>query len=432
MVNTREIALDALMEILEKKQYSHYVIKQVLDKYGYLEKQDRAFIKRITEGTIERCLELDYILGQFSKTPVKKMKPFIRTLLRMSVYQIFYVDSATDAAVCNEAVKLAQKRGFATLKGFVNGVLRSIARGKADISYPDEQTDFEQAMSIRYSMPQWIVTMWTSMYGQEKTKLILDSLLTERPLTIRFDENLSLEQQADLMRQFEDTKITLTPVEELAYAYYVSHMDRTDALPGFEDGQIMIQDAGSMHILEMAKVKEGEHIIDVCGAPGGKALHAACKLHHTGHVDVRDLTDRKVDLIEENIERSGYDNIEARVWDATVLHEPSKDAADLVIADLPCSGLGVIGRKSDIKYRVQPEDIKEIASLQRQILSTVCQYVKPGGRLIYSTCTLTAEENEQNAKWFAKKSGFRMVADRTLIPGEHGTDGFYMALFERV
>jgi len=349
----------------------------------------------------------------------------------MSVYQILYMDKTTDSAVCNEAVKLASKRGFSGLKGFVNGVLRNIVRNKEAIAYPERDKELLKFLSVTYSMPEWIVSKWIKQFGEKETEDILKGLMENRPLIIRVDENLSLEEKEALLSEFTKEGLEYSSVDELAYAYTIKNPDRVDNLPGFLEGKIMIQDAGSMHIIEMAKVEKGDHVIDVCGAPGGKALHAATKLNHTGNVIVRDLSDRKVDLINENIDRSGYENVFAEVFDATVLNEKDIETADLVIADLPCSGLGVIGRKSDIKYRVTPEDVLSIASLQRQILDTVWQYVKPGKRLIYSTCTLTEEENTENAKWFEENHPFKKVDERTLFPGKDGTDGFYMACFVR-
>lgn len=433
MVNTREIVLDCVMEVMEKKQYSHYVLKQVLDKYGYLEKRDRSFIKCVTEGTIERAIELDYIIDQFSKVKVRKMKPLIRSLMRMSVYQFFYMDKTMDSAVCNEAVKLAEKRGFHSLKGFVNGVLRNIARNKENIAYPSKENNIETFYSVKYSMPEWIVKDFLRRFGEAKTEDILKGLLEKRPLIIRFDEAMKADEKNKLLDEYRDCGISLEEIEELAYAYIVNGFDRVENLPGFSEGKIMIQDAGSMMITDFAEIQDGWHIIDVCGAPGGKALHAASKLHGTGDVSVRDLSEIKVGMIDDNIKRSGYTNVSSTVWDATVLDESELEKADLVIADLPCSGIGVIGRKADIKYRLAPEDIANIAALQRQILDTVWQYVKPGGKLLYSTCTLTEEENEKNAKWFCENHGFEFLGEQTLYPGENGiTDGFYMAVFKRI
>ena len=430
-INTREIVLDCLLEILEKKQYSHYVIKQVLDKYGYLDKKERSFIKRVTEGCIERCIELDYILDSFSKVPAKKMKPLIRNLMRMSVYQIFYMDGTPDSAVCNEAVKLAGKRGFSSLKGFVNGVLRNIARNKETVVYPDKKQDMMHYFSVTYSMPEWIVKLWTERFGAEKTEQILQGLLTERPVTVRMEESMDLERKETLLSEIEEAGITYTQVHDLPYAYELQNVDRVEMIPGFAEGLLMVQDAGSMAIIEAADIQKNQNIIDVCGAPGGKAIHAAGKMQNTGFVTVRDISERKVGIMEGNIVRSGYTNMKAEVFDATVLDEANVEQADVVIADLPCSGLGVIGRKADIKYRVQPEDIDSIAALQREILAIVWQYVKPGGKLVYSTCTLTEQENESNTRWFLENHPFTKVKERMLIPGIDGTDGFYMAVFVR-
>lgn len=431
MVNTREIVLDCLIEILEKKQYSHYVIKQVLDKYGYLDKQERSFVKRVTEGTIERCIELDYIVDAYSKLPIRKMKPFIRNLMRMSAYQLIYMDAIPDSAVCNEAVKLANKRGFSSLKGFVNGVLRNIARNKEKIVYPDAQKDLQGYLSVVYSMPLWIVDMWLSRFGREQTEQILKGLLEERPVTVRLEENMEEQETSRLLEEIAHAGIETEPVEGLPYAYRLYHLDRVETIPGFAEGKIMVQDAGSMEIIEQADIKENQKILDVCGAPGGKALHAAGKLKQTGFVTVRDISERKVELMRENIARSGYTNIQAEVFDATVVDLDKIEQADVVIADLPCSGLGVIGRKGDIKYRITREDIAEIAALQQKILSVVWQYVKPGGKLVYSTCTLTEEENEQNRTWFLEQFPFQKEYEKTLFPGIDKTDGFYMAVFRR-
>ncbi|MBP3459247.1 MAG: 16S rRNA (cytosine(967)-C(5))-methyltransferase RsmB [Lachnospiraceae bacterium] len=419
------------MEILEKKQYSHYVMKQVLDKYGYLDKQERSFIKRVTEGTVERCLEMDYIINSFSKVPVKKMKPLIRSLMRMSVYQLLYMDSIPDSAVCNEAVKLANKRGFSPLKGFVNGVLRNIARNKEKIEYPDREKEPVSYLSVVYSMPEWIVEMWLSRFGGEKTEQILKGLLSGRPVTIRLEEGLSSKEKEELLQKITCEGIETEQVQGLPYAYRLKNLDRVETIPGFAEGLVMIQDAGSMEIIELADIKEDQYIIDVCGAPGGKALHAAGKMKNTGFVTVRDISQRKVELMEDNIARSGYGNIKAEVFDATVLDEENVEKADVVIADLPCSGLGVIGRKGDIKYRVTKEDVINIAALQQKILSVVWQYVKPGGKLIYSTCTLTEEENEKNTAWFLEQFPFHKEKEKTLIPGIQETDGFYMAVLRR-
>ena len=430
MINTREVILDALMEILEKGQYSHLVMQGVLTKYGYLDKQERSFIKRVCEGTIEQKIRLDYVIDQFSKTKVRKMKPLIRTLLRMSVYQILFMDAVPDSAVCNESVKLATKRGFGPLKGFVNGVLRTIAREKETIKYPEREKDVISYLSVRYSMPEEIILLWQEQYGETQTEQMLGALLEKRPLTIRISESLADEEKEALLAKIKEEGIDVSPTE-LTYVYAISGADRVGSLPGYEEGQIFVQDLGSAMVVELAGITEGDFVLDVCAAPGGKATHAAVKTGPAGHVIARDLTEYKVSLIEENIERLGLFNIEAQVFDATCPDQEMEGKADVVIADLPCSGLGVIGRKGDIKYRVTRQSLAEGSQLQREILSVVQSYVKPGGILVYSTCTVNRGENEENKEWFLSNYPFEEEKERLMLPGKDGSDGFYMVRMRR-
>ena len=430
MINTREVILDALMEILEKGQYSHLVMQGVLTKYGYLEKQERSFIKRVCEGTIEQKIRLDYVIDQFSKTKVKKMKPLIRTLMRMATYQILFMDAVPDSAVCNESVKLATKRGFGPLKGFVNGVLRTIAREKEAIKYPEREKDAVSYLSVRYSMPEEIIRLWQKQYGEVQTEQMLEALLKKRPLTIRVDERLSEKEKEELFREMKEAGIE--PWEtELTYVYALSGVDRVSSIPGYEEGRFTVQDLGSAMVVEMAGICEGDLIVDVCAAPGGKATHAAVKTGSSGQVIARDLTEYKVSLIEENIERLGLSNIEAQVFDATCPDKEMEGKADVVIADLPCSGLGVIGRKGDIKYRVTTDSLTEVSQLQKDILSVVQAYVKPGGILVYSTCTVNRGENEENKEWFLSNYPFEEEKERLMLPGKDGSDGFYMVRMRR-
>lgn len=429
-VNTRELALDTLMEIMEHGQYSHLVLRNVLDKYAYLEKQERSFLTRLVEGTIERAVELDYILNIYSKVKVKKMKPLIRNLLRMSVYQLRYMDSVPDSAVCNEAVKLAKKRGFHQLSGFVNGILRSIVREPEKINYPDKNKNPGAYLSIHFSMPEWIVEQWLTQYGPERTEELLEAFSGAQKLIVR--TNLNHTTPEKLMEALHAQGIEARQNEAIPYALELSEYDRLGNIPEFDAGDFYVQDISSMMVAEIASVKPGDYIIDVCAAPGGKSTHLAELLQGTGHVDSRDLTDYKVGLIQENIERHQLKNMEARVWDATVFDEESREKADVLICDLPCSGLGVLGKKTDIRYKMTPEKQAELVSLQRRILDTVHEYVKPRGTLVYSTCTIHSEENEKNVEWFLKKyPQFRLESMKQMFPGELGQDGFFIARMKR-
>ena len=429
-VSVRELVLDILIEVNEKEQYSHLVIRDVLNKYQYLEKQERAFLTRLAEGTIEHMLEMDFIINSFSKVKVKKMKPLIRNLLRMSVYQLKYMDSIPDAAVCNEAVKLARKRGFGQLRGFVNGVLRNIARELPHLQYPDEKLEPVRFLEVTYSVPAWMVEQWMKDYGFEKAKAICESFLQERPITIR--TNLTKTTPEALKQKLIAEGVVVKEIEMLSYAFEISGYDYLQALSSFEEGLFYVQDVSSMMVAEIAAPEKGSYIIDVCAAPGGKSSHLAEKLGGTGMVEARDLTEYKVSLIEENIARHGLENMNAVQKDATVYDEASEEKADVLICDLPCSGLGVMGKKTDIRYKMTKEKQKELVQLQRNILDTVHTYVKKGGVLIYSTCTIHQDENSGNVAWFIEKyPEFEVLFSEQIFPGEEYHDGFFIAKLRR-
>ena len=452
MDNTRELVLDVLMEVLEKGTYSHLVIRDVLDKYNYSKTRDKAFVKRMAEGTLERLIQIDYILDQFSKVPVSRMKPLIRNLMRMSVYQMLFMDSIPDGAVCNEAVKLAGKRGFKGLSGFVNGVLRNIARNKEKLPYPDRNENEKQYLSVRYSMPEWLIEKWISSYGKEKTEAMLEDLLKEHSVTVRLREEMKSTEKNAWIGNLKEAGVEIKEHAYFPYAYLIKHVSGIKNLPGYEEGWFTVQDVSSMLVAEAAGVcKTGVIdnflVVDVCAAPGGKSMHMAEKLSGSGKVIARDLSEYKVSLIRDNIERMGYQNIEPQVYDACKMDETLLGRADVVLADLPCSGLGIMGKKRDIKYRITKEGMAELVRLQQQILDVVWQYVKPGGVLIYSTCTINPDENDHMVEWILEHYPFELESLAPflpevlleegkdgmlqLFPGIHETDGFFLARLRR-
>ncbi len=444
-MNEREVVLDILLEVLEEGRYSHIVLRDVLEKYQYVDKRKRAFITRVTEGTIERLIEMDYIINSVSKVKVKKMKPVIRNLIRSAVYQLKYMDSVPSSAICNETVKLATKRGFGGLRGFVNGVLRNIDRNLESIVCPKK--DIITYYSVKYSLPIWLVKKWIGVYGEETFEKMAESFLQDSPTTIRV--NIHRISKSECMDRLREEGVQVEEHPYLDYALNIHGYDSLPFLESFQEGLFYVQDISSMLVSEIADPKPGDFVIDVCAAPGGKALHMAEKLKGTGMVEARDLTDYKVEYIEENIERSELKNIRALRQDATLRDETAVGKADIVIADLPCSGLGVLGKKTDLKYKVKEESLGELASLQKEILQTVVDYVKPGGRLIYSTCTIGCEENEGNARWIREELGLEpldislplseelknQVSEQKnlqLLPGIHKSDGFFIAGFRKL
>ena len=443
-INEREIVLEVLLEITEHGMYSHIVLRDVLNKYQYLEKKERSFITRVTEGTLEHMMEIDYILDQFSKVKVKKMKPVIRNIMRSAVYQMKYMDSVPVSAACNEAVKLAVRKGFGSLRGFVNGVLRNVARNLDQIEYPAEPL---KRLSIQYSMPEWILNLWLKAYDSDIVEQMLQAFQRETPLTIRC--NLRMVTPKQLKEHLEAEGVTVKVHPYLEYAFHISGFDYLGDLESFQKGEFSVQDISSMLVSELAGPKEGDYVIDVCAAPGGKSLHMAEKLNGSGHVEARDLTEYKVGLIQENIERTGLSNVEAVQQDGLIFDETSVGKADIVLADLPCSGLGVLAKKTDLKYKATKEGADSLAKLQREILKNVQAYVKDEGKLVYSTCTINPAENMDNVHWFLNQyPEFELIDIHgslceelqkdvkengciQLLPGVHQSDGFFLACMKK-
>ncbi len=451
VINTRMMALELIMEIMEQKKYADLVIHEALSVHQFIDKSFRAFLTRLVQGTVERCLEIDYLLDKFSKVTTKKMKPVIRNILRLSVYQILYMDQVPDSAACNEAVKLTEKKGFSGLKGFVNGVLRNISRSKEKNSLPyPKKEDIITYFSVKYSTPKWIVALWLQEYGQEDTeKMLFSQYEEERMGTISIRRRKMIGEEI-LLQQLSKEHCHIEKETCLSYAYRLSGYDFLEGMQSFQKGWFQVMDISSMLAVEAAGIKKDMVILDVCAAPGGKSIFAADCMEGTGLVIARDITKEKLIKIEETIERFGCNNIKTECYDARVLDKTMVEKADLVIADLPCSGLGVIGHKNDIKYHITKETVQELKKLQREILSVVWQYVRPGGTLIFSTCTVNKEENEEGRDWILQNTPLK---EDSLIPflpkqfsqnlsvskgylqlrqGMNEMDGFFISRFRRV
>lgn len=443
IANEREIILDNLIDINEGGKFSHLVLRERLSEFQDLDKQKRSFISRVTQGTLERQIELDYIINQVSKTKVHKMKPVIRNILRSSLYQMKYMDAVPSYAIINEAVKLTKKRGFKGLHGFVNGVLGTLDKSAESMELPSKENPLLY-FSVKYSMPEWIVEKWLKIYGEEVTATILERFQQQTGTLVRINENKI--SKDELMEVLKEENVMVLEHPYLDYALELIKYDNLNGLESFQKGYYQVQDVSSMLVAHIANPIKGDYIIDVCAAPGGKSLHMADKLKSTGMVESRDLTATKVAYLEDNISRTGLTNMRAKEWDATRFDESAIEKADIVLADLPCSGLGIIGKKPDLKYKIQAQSLPELAKLQKQILENVVQYIKPNGKLIYSTCTINQGENERVTKWIEKELGLIPLSIKELLPidlqkdlekenqlqllpGVHQCDGFFIAAF---
>ena len=342
-------------------------------------------------------------------------------------------------------MKLAEKKHFYNLKGFVNGVLRTIVREKDHLPMPKENNT-TQYLSVKYSMPEFLVEEFVSQYGKETAETMMAEFLKEKQVTIRINRwNNTVEETK---KSLESQGAELEKAPYLGEAFYLKNFETIASLNAFQEGRFQIQDVSSMMAAHLADPAPGDQVLDLCAAPGGKSLHAADKMRNQGCVEARDLTEYKVDLIRENVQRAGVSCVVPKVKDAEQLDAEWIGKADVVIADLPCTGYGVIGRKPDIKYYASKEKEEELVRIQRAILANAASYVKPGGTLLYSTCTVNRKENSENAAWFLEqfpfeavsldellpdelKSGETAKGQLQLIPGVHKTDGFFLAKFRK-
>ncbi len=430
MIDNRELVLGILLEVTQGGEYSHIAIRNTLEKYQYLGQQERKFIKRVCEGTLEHMIWIDYVIDQFSKVKTGKMKPAIRCILRSGVYELKYMDAVPASATCNEAVKLAQKKGFYNLKGFVNGILRNISRNLDQLPMPDREREPLKYLSIAYSMPMWILELWKESYSMEQMEGFLKSFLTVMRTSIR--TNTLQVSASELKQELTEEEIQVEEQAGIPDAFWIGGYDFLGRIPAFQEGKFYVQDASSMKVALWADPKPGDYVMDVCAAPGGKSIHLAQLMQGSGTVEARDLTEYKVSLIQENAKRCQMENVVPVVADARVLDESKVGKADIVIADLPCSGLGVLGKRPDIKYKMTLKMCQELTALQKEILHTVQQYVKPGGILIYSTCTIHRAENEDNVSWFLQEHpSFVLEKQQQILPEEERNDGFFLAKFQK-
>lgn len=449
-INEREIVLDILLEV-EKGTYLKTILGQVLEKYAYLPANEKAFIKILSTGCLERQLTLDYIIGLKSKVKPEKMKPVVRQLLRMAVYQLKFMDGVPASAAINEAVKIAKKRKFVNLAPFINGVLRNIDRlGAVELEKIEDR-------SIRYSCPKWLVEAVDEWYGKDKADKILASTLEKTAIMLRV--NLDMNTADELVDILATEGIQAVKSDVLEDVLIVKGAAVIASSNAFAKGRYTVQDLSSVitgHVAAGAlnsvstedTAKDSRvNVLDMCAAPGGKAILVSQLIGERASVTACDLTETKAALIEDAVARMNIKNVTTLVHDALDFDEGFKGAFDLVIADLPCSGLGVISRKGDIKYRMTADDLMSLQQLQRDILKNAAAYVKAGGILVYSTCTINPGENAEQLEYIQKELGLKkksiaelvpdMFCDRAaadgylqLLPGIDPCDGFFVSMFE--
>lgn len=434
----RQQAYHIVYGTMEEQGHSDRLFHQVLGKEPHRSGQEKRFLKRLSYGTIERCVELDAILSRYANIPVKKMTPPVRTVLRMALYEIRYMDQIPEAVSCYEAVELLKKKEGGRHTGFVNGVLRAILRQQEENGLCEEW--------VKLSLPKPLYDHLTGQYGKKTAKKIGQAFLeSDRGITLHID--ISKISLSDFRKQLEARKIPVRAASYMPDALSVDHIEDITTLPGYDQGWFFVQDESSMLPVHCAGIQPGDQVVDVCSAPGGKAMHALLQLGHEGFLSARDISAGKVAKIQENIDRMGYTNVECKIWDGTVVDPAWRERADVVIADVPCSGIGIIGRKPEIKYHAMAT-AGQLVPVQRKIAAAAVEMLKPGGILIYSTCTINRKENEENVQWLKEQTGMipeslnpylpeslknKMTVQGMLqmLPGIQRSDGFFVARLQK-
>lgn len=429
--NVRALAFETIQDIINDKAYSNIIINDVLSN-NELNRADKGLYTELVYGTLKRKYTLDYLLKPFVQT---KLKGWVRQLLWMSIYQYVYLDKIPEHAIINEAVEIAKYKGGPHNGNVVNGILRNIMR--SDLPDFTEITDDKKRIAIEYSLPKWLVNHWTTHFGIEKTETIAQSFLDKVTTTVRV--NLTRISVDDAIRRLTDDDYIVEQDREIETCLHISGKPIIESRM-FKDGLISIQDKSSMFIGELMALKEGDQVLDACSAPGGKACHIAEILNGTGHVDATDIHEHKIDLIDFNIRKLRLSNISAFEHDAT---EKYDKVYDKILVDAPCSGLGVLRHKPEIKYEQSQHAIESLVEIQLEILNNVKYNVKPGGTMIYSTCTIEQMENENVVYTFLKENkDFEFdqfehpitgekVKTMQILPQDFNSDGFFITRIRR-
>ncbi|SFL98288.1 16S rRNA (cytosine967-C5)-methyltransferase [Gracilibacillus orientalis] len=443
--NIRNIALDLLMRISDQGGYSHLVIDQMLKK-NQLEPRDGGLLTEIVYGTLQRKITLEYDLNSFIRSN-KKIDKWVNWLLYLSFYQMKYLDKVPDHAVIHQSVEIAKRKGHKGIANFVNGILRSVQRE----GFPDYQeiSDPVKRVSIETSHPLWLVKRWNEQYGIGKTEKMCQTNITHKKVSIRVQPLRITREQLLSRLETSHIKASLSPFSEQGLVIEEGNILRDET---FQESLFTIQDESSMLVAELMDLKEGMAVLDACSAPGGKATHIAEKMNDNGKVSAYDLHDKKAELVRKKAKELGLTSIQSAQSDARKLQEKhAKQSFDRILIDAPCSGLGVLRSKPDIKYNKTKEDIVKLSIIQKEILHHIEPLLKNEGKLMYSTCTVDQEENEEVIKDFVEKhpdyrvdptffdelpailkdSSGRSEFGIQIFPQDINSDGFFMTRLVR-
>lgn len=435
-ITARQVAFLTLLKIEKDKAYSNIALDSAVKAYS-LDSTDCAFISRLVYGVTERKITLDFVFSKFLKQPLKKLKPEILVILRLGTYQILFMDKIPDSAAVNESVLLAKNNKCDFASGLVNAVLRKVSENGQNILNTLSE---EERVSVLYSAPLELVKFLNYHYNEENAEMILKSALIPKEITIRVN---TLKTTEDELVEILESENIIAKKTFYKNALTLETSGAVYELSAYKNGLFYVEDISSQICVSELGLKENDKFIDICSAPGGKSFTAAQYMKNKGEIYSCDIHSHRVELIKSGAERLGLTCIMPTENDATVYNENFKNA-DCVLCDVPCSGLGIIGKKPEIKYK-SLDEAKELIPIQKQILSTASQYVKKGGTLVYSTCSINPNENRKVCDWFLKENeefkSVKVAIDiprcidegdyLTLTPHINNCDGFFIAKFIR-
>lgn len=428
----RKAALETLVRVFRDGAYSNLALSSELDA-GVLNRADSAFASALVYTTLERLITIDYHLSLYLTQPIRKLRPEVCAALRMGAAQILFLDKVPDSAAVNESVTLVrQNKKTAYAAGLVNAVLRKVAQGGLRIP----EGDGDEARGVRYACPVWLVRLWTESYGRENADAIMASTLGAAPMIVRVN---TLKTTTDaLIAALSEEGVQAERFNGLPHALILEKCGAPERLRAFRDGLFHVQDAASQYCCAALDVHAGQTVCDVCASPGGKSFTICEQMENTGSVFAFDLYPQRVGLIGSGAQRLGIRNLRTAVHDASI-PDADRPKADRVLCDVPCSGLGVIAKKPEVRLK-SPQEIDKLQDIQYNILCVSSMYVKKGGRLVYSTCSLNPRENEVVVRRFLQTHpSFRTVpvlpdTDKferdgmcTLLPHRSHSDGFFIA-----
>lgn len=440
-MKARELAFKILCDIEENNNYSNIAINKYF-KHKDINNQERGFATELVYGVVENKYYLDYIIDKLSKIKTQKLSICVKILIRMGIYQLAFLDSISEYAAVNETVNLVKKYDKRS-SGFVNAILRNVIRNKEEVLKLDIDSKI-MYLSTKYSYSPWMIKNWIKSFGEEFTKDLLEANNEKPNLYIRVN-TLKITRD-ELISKLNEMGVKSYKVPMIDEAIRVENLKNIDNNDLFNQGLFTIQDISSMMVAKVVNPKENSLVLDICSAPGGKTTHVATLMNNTGKVIARDIFDHKLKLIQNTVDRLGLTNVEVEKFDALKLDENSIDKFDYVLTDVPCSGLGIIRRKPEIKYKAKAE-LKDLPLIQRQILDNASKYVKLNGTLLYSTCTIQDNENIDIINEFLKdNNNFKLVPINEvnvdldnedkgylkIYPNIHGMDGFFIAKLKRV